>query len=235
MRPVGFDLSDQVRTFASKTQEVEMWESRVAPLTGVLFGVLLLASFAVDPNTDFMPPPDAVVNHVSNSPGAVMASGYLRALAAAALIWFAGSLYRSLHENDDDQGRLSTLGVAGAGLAAALTAVGAVATVAAAERVWVAGSIDPGSATTLLDLAGIATGNGAPIGFALMIGAAGIVWLRTERMPRWAAWTSVVLAVALLSPYAWVVLAVVLLWVPAVGVAIYREDTTKHVPPVSVR
>lgn len=211
-----------------------MWESKVAPLTGVLFGVLLLTSFALDSNTEFMPTPDAVITHLSDSPGAVMAAGYLRALAAAALIWFAGSLCRHLRESDDDQGRLSILAMAGAGLAAALTAVGAVATVAAAERVWVTGSIDPDAATALIDLAAISTGNGAPIGFALMIGAAGIAWMRAERRPRWAARASVVLAVALLSPYAWVVLAVVLLWVPVIGLSIYREDTRRAKMPVSV-
>lgn len=206
-----------------------MWESKVAPLTGVVFGLLLLASFAVDSNTDFMPAADEVVAHLSESPGAVMTSAYLRALAAAALVWFSGSLYASLRI-DENSVRLPALALAGAVVAATLTAVGAVATVAAAERIWITGSIDPGSAATLFDLSGIATGNGAPIGFAVMIGAAGTAWLKAGRGPRWAAWASVVLAVALLSPYAWVVLAAVIVWVPATGISVYRSSIPDSKP-----
>ena len=182
-----------------------------------------MASYIVAPNTDFMPPPDDVVTYLSEQPRAVMVSGYLRALAAAALVWFGGSLYQSLRTDEPTEDRLPLLAVSGALLGAALTAFGAVATIAAAERVWITGAIDPSSATSLFDLSSIATGNAAPVGFALMIGASGIVWLRSGSRPPWAGRASVVLGVALLSPYAWVMLAIVLIWVPAVGISVFRD------------
>ena len=202
-----------------------MWETKVAPLSGALFGILLVASYVVDANTDFMPPEDAVVAYLADGPVAVMASAYLRLLAAAALVWFGGSLHRWLRGSDDDKGRLSILATAGATLASALIAVGAMATVAASERVWTTGSVDPGAATALFDVAGIAIGNGAPLGLAVMIGATGITALRSGLLPGWAAWGSVTLAAALLSPYAWIVVALVIVWVPLAGVWMYRQGS----------
>jgi hypothetical protein len=200
-----------------------MWETKVAPLSGALFGILLVASYVVDANTDFMPPEDEVVAYLADGPVAIMASAYLRLLAAAALVWFGGSLHRWLRGSDDDKGRLSILAMAGATLASALIAVGAMATVAASERMWTTGSIDPGTAAALFDVAGIAIGNGAPLGLAVMIGASGITALRSGLLPGWAGWGSVALGAALLSPYAWIVVALVIVWVPAAGLRIYRQ------------
>lgn len=199
-----------------------MWESKVAPLSGVLFGVLLMASFLVDANTDFIPPADEIVAYLEDGPLAVMTGAYLRLLAAAALIWFSGSLYQSIRYTDDDNQRLSLLAFGGGITGAALVAVGAIAIIAAAERVWVVETIDPGAAAALFDVAGIAIGNGAPLGLGVMIGAAGIAVLRTPGQPRWIGWSSVIIGLGLISPYGWIVLTVVAVWVPAAGVWIYR-------------
>jgi len=201
-----------------------MWESRVAPLTGLLFGLLLAASFLVDSNTDFMPPADEVVAYLGDGPLRIMSSAYLRLLAAAALVWFSGSLHKSMGRLDDDQGRLSLLAFGGGIVAAGLMAFGAAATVAAAERVWVVGRIDPGPAASLYDLAGIAIGNGFPLGLGVMIGAAGIAQLRTEGGARWVGWSGIGIGLGLLSPYAWLALALALVWIPSAGVWMYREQ-----------
>lgn len=200
-----------------------MWESRVAPLTGVLFGVLLLASYLIDPNTDFMPPANEVVSHLEDGPLRVMAGAYMRMLAAAGLVWFGGSLHKSLKRLGGD--RLALLSFGGGVMAASLIAVGSIATVSAAERVLINETIDPGAAAALSDIAGIATGNGAPIGFAILIGAAGIAMLGSPRQRAWVGWTSVAIALGLLSPYGWMILAAVLIWVPAAGLWIYRADS----------
>jgi len=201
-----------------------MWESRVAPLSGVLFGVLLIASYLVDPNTDFMPPPGDVVSHIQDGPLAVMSGAYLRILAAAALVWFAGSLYQSIKRSGND--RLAMLAFGGGAVAASLMAIGSAAMVAAAERMFITDSLDPNAATALFDLAGIATGNAAPIGFAILIGAAGIALLN-DRPARngWIAWVSIVIALGLLSPYGWVLLAAIVVWVPAAGIWLYKSSS----------
>lgn len=202
-----------------------MWESRTAPLSGVLFAVLLIASFLVDSNTDFMPPADEIVAYLTDGPMRVMSAAYLRLLAAAALIWFSGSLHKTIRGFDDDSGRLSLLAFGGGVLAAALIAMGAAAVVAAAERVWMVEMIDSGAAAALYDMAGIAIGNGAPLGLGVMIGAAGIARIRTKAGSPWIGWSSVGIGLGLLSPYAWVVLALALIWIPIAGLWMYREQS----------
>lgn len=202
-----------------------MWESRTAPLSGVLFAVLLIASFLVDSNTDFMPPADEIVAYLTDGPMRVMSAAYLRLLAAAALIWFSGSLHKTIRGFDDDSGRLSLLAFGGGVLAAALIAMGAAAVVAAAERVWMVEMIDSGAAAALYDMAGIAIGNGASLGLGVMIGAAGIARIRTTAGSPWIGWSSVGIGLGLLSPYAWAVLALVLIWIPIAGLWMYREQS----------
>lgn len=200
-----------------------MWETKVAPLSGVLFGVLLVAAFAVDTNTDFMPPADDVVAYLTDSPVAIMVGAYLRLLAAAALLWFTGSLYKSIRSGSSEEGRLSILVVAGAAVAASMLALGSAAIVAASDRVRVTGTIESAAATTLFDVAGVAVGNGVAMGLAVMIGAYGVFALRRAPRSRWVGWGSVVLALALVSPYAWAALGLGMIWVPVMGVAIYRS------------
>jgi len=201
-----------------------MWESRVAPLTGVLFGILLAASFLVDSNTDFMPPASEVALYLEGGDLRIVSGAYLRLLAAAALLWFSASLYRSTRGFDDDNGRLSVLSFGGGVLAAALMATGSMALVAAAERMWVVGEIDAGAATALYDLAGIAIGNGAPLGLGVMILAEAVARLRADRGNLWVGWAGIGIGLGLLSPFAWVMLALALVWIPATGISIYREQ-----------
>ncbi len=203
-----------------------MWESKVAPLSGLLFALLLIASYLIDPNTDFMPPAEDVIAHLEDGPLTVMAAAYLRLLAAAALVWFGGSIYETLRRFGER--RLPILAFGGSLLAGSLIAMGSVATVAAAERVLVNEAIDPGAAAALFDIAGIATGNGAPIGFAVLIGAAGVAVLKAPGFRRWVGWASVAIALGLISPYGWIVLAAVLIWVPAAGLWIYRAKSSER-------
>lgn len=209
-----------------------MWESRVAPLSGVLFAVLLIARFVVDGNTDFMPPEPDVVAYLEDGPVRVMTAAYLGLLAAGALLWFSGSLRKHLGTMDDDEGRLGSLVMGGGVVTAAALIIGGAATIAAAERVWVTGSIESGAAATLFDLAGIAVGNGAPIGLGVLVGATGVVMLRSRHSPTWPGWASAFIALGLVSPFAWIVLAGVLVWIPVIAIWVYRTESMKSPVPV---
>lgn len=204
-----------------------MWESRVAPLTGVLFAVLLISRFVVDGNTDFMPPEADIVAYLEDGPVRVMTAAYLGLLASGALLWFSGSLRKHLGTLDDDEGRLGSLAMGGGVATAAALAIGGAAIIAAAERVWVTGSIEPGAAATLFDLAGIVVGNGAPIGLGVLVGATGVAMLRSRHSPAWPGWASALIAIGLVSPFAWIVLAGALVWIPAMGIWIYRIESMK--------
>lgn len=204
-----------------------MWESKVSALSGPLFAILLIAGFVVNPSTDFMPPEGDAVRYFQDDPTRIMIGAYLGLFAAAALIWFSGSLYRSVRALDDDAGRLSLLAFGGGVAASALFAVGSMATIAAAERVWMFETIQPGAAAALFDLAGIATGNGAPMGLGISLIAAGVALGRTKSRHRWASRVGILIGLGLLSPYAWAVMALGILWVAVAGVWIYRSEKTR--------
>lgn len=210
-----------------------MWESRIAPLSGLVFAVLLVARFVVDPNTDFMPPESDVVAYLQDGPLRVMTGAYLGLLGAAALLWFSGSVYVSLRRESEEAPRLAVIALGGGVGASSLFAVGAVALIAAAERVSIAGTIEPGAAAALFDVSGIAVGNGAAMGLAVMIGAWGLGSLRARSRPAWQGWVSLLIALGLLSPFAWAILAAVLVWTSAVGMLLYRAAHAEELTGVS--
>lgn len=209
-----------------------MTESKIAPLSGVAFTALLILAFLIDMNTEFMPSEADLVAHLEAGPLRVMASAYVMALAAGTLVWFGASLRQSLRAREGDD-RLGTVALSGVVFAASVLAVGAAAMVGAAERVLVRDSIEPASASALLDLASISIGNAVPIGMAVAIAATSIVMLRTARSRRWAGILSMALAIGLLTPYAWLFLAGALVWFPAAGVVIYRSEPQNELAPVA--
>lgn len=199
-----------------------MRESRYAPLTGVLFVALLVVGFVIDPNTDFMPGEQDVVAHFAAHPLRIMIASYVGLLAAAALLWFSGSVRAALGRQDDDGGRLGVLAFGGGVLASALLALGNVTTMAAAERVRINGVIDPGAAASLFDVSGIALGNGVPIGLGVLVAASAVVALRSPGSSRPRAITGLVIAAALLSPFGWVALVGGIAWIAVMSVSMMR-------------
>ncbi len=115
------------------------------------------------------------------------------------------------------------LAVGGGAAAAVLIAVGAAGVGAAAERLWVTDTIDAAGAAALVDLSSLVIGNAAALGLGVMIAATGLVLLRSQVEPRWAGVISVLVAIALISPYAWAALAATILWTPAASILIYRS------------
>lgn len=200
-----------------------MWESRVAPLSGVLFAVFLAVGVAIGGNTAFMPSEDTVIAYFADSPTGVMVGAYFGLLAAAALVWFGGSLWASMRRFDDDGSRLSLLAFGGGVLAAGFLVVGEVVLLAGAERMSIVESLDPGAAAALFDISAIALGNAVPIGLAVLIGAAGLASIRSSSQYRWAGWVSILIALGLLSPFGWAALAAAIVWVPVAAIWIYRS------------
>lgn len=204
-----------------------MWETRMAPLSGALFALLLMAAFAVDTNTAFMPTELEVIDRLTHGPMRTIGSAYLGLLAAGALIWFSGSLHARARRTDE---RLAVIAMSGGSVGAATLIIGEVTTISAAERFMTSGSIDPSVAAALLDISNIAIGNGLPIGLAVMISAASICSLRAGQN-RTIARAGVVTALGLLTPYGWAVLLVAaLFWIPATGIAMSRSSRMRLAP-----
>lgn len=210
-----------------------MREARLAPLSGVVFVVLLVTAALVIGNFDFMPPAGEVADFYQNDSTRIMTGAYLGLLATVFLLWFSGSIYSSLHRGESGSGRLAVSAFGGGVFASGLIALGFVATIAGAERAMLRGPIDPDAAAALFDLASLSA-SGAAFGFAAMLGAFAIAgsW---PGFPRWLTWASGVIAVGLLSPVNYIVLSLVVLWVPVVGIILYRGQRDLRTSPDDAR
>jgi hypothetical protein len=58
-------------------------------------------------------------------------------------------------------------------------------------------------------------------GAALLLGAAGLAFVRTRVLPAWLGWVSIALAVLALTPVGFFVLLAMILWVAALGIVLY--------------
>lgn len=206
-----------------------MWEERVAPLSGLAFVVLFGLGVVIMGYYDFMPEPDQIVGFYSESPARLMTGAYVGMLASVFLLWFAGSLRRSIRSRVEGSERLAVIAFGGVVFAAVTVVLGLVAISYPAERVMIHGSIDPGAATALFDLSSGLLGSALAIGLAAAVGGYGLAQLRDEKIPTWLAWVNLILALGLVSPVNWAVIALGILWLPMVSVSMYRRGRAEAV------
>ncbi|MCZ6461605.1 MAG: hypothetical protein O6705_05145, partial [Actinobacteria bacterium] len=150
------------------------WE-RFAPLTGVVFVVLLVAGVVVINNYDYLPPAAEIESFYVDSSTAISVGAFLALLSVFFFLWFLGSVRSTLRVAEGGTGRLSAVAFGGGVAAAAAMIVGYSATLAAAQRAGTTGGIGADAATSLHDLASVLVGNTAPIAFAVLVAAAALV------------------------------------------------------------
>jgi hypothetical protein len=176
----------------------QRWE-RYAPWTGALAVVLWVVGFLVLASPGFVAqdatPEQALAYHQTNG-GPLIAGSLTFMLGTLAFVWFLGSLAASLRSAEGGVGRVASIAFGG-GLAMAVCALllpaGGV-TIALA-----AGTMSATSADALRHLPGVFY-IGVELFAAVLVGATGLVALRTAVLARWLAWLSLVLALVLLIP-----------------------------------
>lgn len=196
---------------------------RLAPLTGFVAILLLLVGTVLIGLYDFLPPADKIANHLNANPGRVATGGYLGAISAFFLIWFAGSVRAALREREGENGWVSEVafggGIAGGVIAILLfTSIGSTALRAGAE-----GGITPIGAITLYDFWSQLGGLAYPVTLAVFIGATAVVSLRTSLFPNWFGWASSLIALGLLTPFSYIVISLGMIWVFVVSIWLYAQ------------
>lgn len=199
-----------------------MWESRVAPLSGVVFMALITASAVIINNYEFLPPADELAAFYAGDSVRIMTGAYIGTLGAFFLLWFSGSVYTDIRRSDVEGGRLSMIAFGGGVFASAMFAIGYLTTMGAAERASMHGAIDPGGAAALSDISALAF-TAAAFGLAGLIGASALVSHRSEHSSKLAVGVNGAIALGLISPLNWIVIGVAIVWVAVAGVRIYRE------------
>jgi hypothetical protein len=194
--------------------------SRYAPLTGVLFAVLVVV--AVFTNSSETPEasatPAKVVLHYAAHRSEIETSGILFALAFLVLVLFAGALRSYLRPAAEG---LSALVLAGA----VLMAAGALA----------GGGIEYGIAHNLHDLTAemaktlniVSTEMFLPtLAGAFIFGlCSGLAILRGAALPNWLGWIAIVIGIAaLIPPSSFPALFAFLIWSVIVAVLIYMRS-----------
>lgn len=204
----------------------ERW-ARYAPWTGVLAVVLWVVGFLILMSSGIVAQdatPEEVLAHHQANGGPLIAGSYIFMLGTLAFVWFLGSLTSSLRSAEGGVGRVATIAFGG-GLAMAVCAFllpsGGVTIVLAAE------TISATSADALRHLPGVFY-IGVELFAAVLVGATGLVALRTAVLPRWLAWVSFLLALVLLiPPIGWVgVLLGVPVWTLLVSLLLTRTAGT---------
>ena len=201
---------------------------RLAPLTGIITVVLMMVGAGLFGVYDYLPPADKLEDIFSGNPNRVYLAGYIGSISAFFLIWFAGSVFSTLRDREGGSGRLSTVAFGGGVASGVALAAGFSTMVATGERAGAVGGINPLEAVTLYDLYGQILGFMFAITMAVFIGATAVVSLRNAVFPAWFGWASVLIAIGLLTPIAYMVLAFALLWLVVVSIWLFARDKTPN-------
>ena len=200
---------------------------RLAPLTGVLFVALLVASFIVGGES---PDADASTQEVVEfwaDDDTQILSAILGALAAVFVVWFGASLSAALRRFEGEPGRLSSLVFAGF----IILAVGASAfcgfQFAAADTV---NDVPPEVTQTLSVLFSdfffpLAVGN------MVALIASGISILRHGALPSWLGYLALVLGIAAVTPVGFFAFLGAGIWVLVVSVLLYGDANRQSQGP----
>ncbi len=199
---------------------------RLAPLTGAAALVLFSIGAALLGIYDYLPGAERLQEVLSENATNVFAGGYIGSVSAFFMIWFSGSVFSALRKVEGGNGRLSSVALGGGVTAGAALALGFSAILASGARAGAEGGITPIEAVTMYDLYGQVLGSMFAIAMAVFIGATAVVLLRTLIFPRWFGWVSALIAVGLLTPVAYAVLALVLVWLLVVSIWLYRRGST---------
>lgn len=194
--------------------------SRLAPLTGVVFAVLVVVAIVTGGETpDANASPAKVIAYYGSHRSEIETSSILFALAFLVLVLFAGALRSYMRRTPAAEG-LASIVLAGGVLMAAGVLIGTSVEYGLAHNL---NRLTPASAQTMNVL-----GNemflpviGGAFLFAI---ASGLAILRGVSLPRWLGWVSIVLAIAvLIPPLSFPALLVFTIWSVIVSILIYRR------------
>ena len=205
----------------------ERWE-RIAPLSGIVAVVLLVAGFLVFGLAGDRPGGDAAADeylaYFRDDAGSLWVGSWIAFIGFAAFIWFLGSLRSMLFRAEGGVGRLASLAFAG-GVAATILLFASLAT-------QISGAIAADESENLSAQTAEAlwwAGNGffvaATFALAILLAATAIVVLRSRVLPVWFAWLSGVMALVALVPFiSWaLVIFVMPLWLIGLSLWLWRR------------
>lgn len=197
---------------------------RFAPLSGAISMLFLILASGLLGVYDYLPSADRLLDFFSSNSTKTIVVGYLGLFSAVFMLWFAGSVHASFTAREGGAGRMSMIAFAGCVASAIVLGAGFTAVLAIGARAGAPEGLDAIQAVTLYDFYGTLLGQMGAFTFAVFIGATGVLSFQTTIFPAWFGWASVLIAIGLVSPFGYFVLAFILLWVPGVSISLYRRS-----------
>ena len=214
--------------------DADRWD-RLAPLYGVAFVLLAIVGNVIarkgEPG-DFPGESADIVQHYMDHKDAVMAGSWIALIAGLLLFAFVAALWSRLRAAEGRAGRTSATAFAGGVGAATMAVVSHAAYLMPALRADEEDLVEPAYATALYDLSQALHGVAMPIAFAVLIGAAGMVAIRSGMFPRWFGVVSLVIAVLLtILPISWFIMLFAVIWVLVVSIWLFRRGPVAAAAP----
>ncbi len=204
---------------------------RIAPLTGVVFVVLIVLAVVIGGETpDTNDSQQAIVDFWKENDTGQIWSSIIGVWATIFFVWFAASVRSALRRAERGPARLSTLSFGGAVIAA----VGLLSSLSLTFAI--ADSVDEAPASVTQTLTILSNGFFFPIsaGYAIFFLAVGVLALRTGVLPRWLGWVTILLGIVCVTPVGFFALLVGLIWIVGVSVMLYRRQKGPEEPSTPV-
>jgi hypothetical protein len=210
-----------------------MSANRWAALTGLAFIVLAVVSAIImgePPDQD--DPPLKIIAFYKDNDTELWISAFLTALAATALVFFAGYLGRVLRIASGPGHTLSWVVLAGATIVALAAALDATIIIALVEMVD--DQLPPAS---IQALNGLYNNDWLPfvVGGTVFTLAAGLSIVRHGGLPKWMGWVAIVLAVISATPAGFIGFLGTGLWIAIASIMLFMQadepDAPRTVPP----
>jgi len=173
-------------------------DSRLVPLTGAAFIVLVVAGFVVGGE-----PPDVtddsaakIVDFYTDNKDAVIAGAIMATLAGTLFVYFGGYLRQVLLDAEGPGGILSSIAFAGVIIFAVGVAIDSTISFALADT---ANDIDPAAAQALTALYNYDFLVFA-MGLQIFLLGTGLSIVRHGALPKWIGWLAIVIAVITVTP-----------------------------------
>jgi hypothetical protein len=204
---------------------------RLAPLSGVLFVVLVVAAIVIFP--DETPSADdsraKVVKFWLEHDSDAVASSIVIALAAIPLVWFAGTLRAASRAAEGAEGRLSATAFAGAIILAAALVIGATI------QFVIGDAADDLPPVAIQTLSALSSDYFFPflIGIFLWLFATALVILRHGLLHAAFGWVAILIAIVSITPAGFFGFVASFLWILAVSIALYRRWTAPPTAPAT--
>jgi hypothetical protein len=195
---------------------------RLAPLSGVMAVICLAAASAMVGVYDYLPTGDRLVSAFAQNAVGLVTAGFVGNLGAFLLLAFASCIAIRLRQAEPTEGWLVKFGFSGGTASGIVLGIGFSSLMATGSRAGASGGLGPSEALALYDFYSNLLGQLFGVTMAALILASSVIWLRSRMLPAWFNWVAIVVAVLMLTPFAYLMLILGLVWILVVSLWIYR-------------